>query len=266
VGLEPAQIDTVLSYLEGTTAGRAEMLAALEKLIGGSAIGREGLEELAQIDEALSAGGYERDRVIFDPTVVRGLGYYTGPVFEAVLTFDVEDEDGSSHQFGSVFGGGRYDDLVERFTKQKTPATGASIGVDRLLAALIALGKVELEPATAKVLVTRIDKRYTAEYQKLAGELRAAGINTELYVGTQNIGKQFKYASATGKTAVVIMGEDERQAGQVSIKDLRLGDELSREIGADRKAWLEQQPAQVTLARAEMVEKVREILARYTRT
>ena len=266
VGLEPAQIDIVLSYLEGTAAGRAEMLTTLEKLVGDSAIGREGLAELAQIDEALSAGGYERERVVFDPTVVRGLGYYTGPVFEAVLTFDVQDEDGATHQFGSVFGGGRYDDLVERFTGQKTPATGASIGVDRLLAALIALNKVELEPATAKVLVTRIDKRYTGEYQKLASELRAAGINTELYVGTQNIGKQFKYASATGKTAVVIMGEDELQAGQVSIKDLRLGDELSREVGADRKAWLEQQPAQVTLARGELVTKVREILARYGRS
>ena len=266
VGLESAQIEIVLQYLQGTAAGRAELLTAVEKLVGDSAIGREGLEELAQIDEALSAGGYDRDRVVFDPTVVRGLGYYTGPVFEAVLTFDVQDEDGATHQFGSVFGGGRYDDLVERFTKQKTPATGASIGVDRLLAALIALNKVELEPATAKVLVTRIDKRYTADYQRLASELRAAGINTELYVGTQNIGKQFKYASATGKTAVVIMGEDELQAGQVSIKDLRLGDELSREVGADRKAWLEQQPAQVTVPRAAMIDKVREILARYSRS
>ena len=138
------------------------------------------------------------------------------------------------------------------------------MGVDRLLAALIELGKIDADPATAKVLVTRLDKNLTAEYQKIAGELRSAGINTELYVGNQGIGKQFKYASASGKTVCIVMGEDEVGKGEVSIKDLRLGDELSEEIGPDRKKWLEEQPAQLSVPRSGISEAVREILARYS--
>jgi len=162
-----------------------------------------------------------------------------------------------------VFGGGRYDDLVERFTGEKLPATGASIGVDRSLAALKARGQVDVGATTAGVLVTRLDRNLTTEYQRMAYELRAAGINTELYVGTQGIGKQFKYASETGKTAVVVMGEDERREGNVSVKDLRLGEELSKGIGGDRRRWLEQQPAQVTVRRSSLVDTVREVLARH---
>ena len=180
-----------------------------------------------------------------------------------MLSFDVEDEGGGVKQFGSVFGGGRYDDLVERFTGQKIPATGASIGVDRLLAALRTLGKIEVNATTAPVLVTRLDKSLTAEYQKITTELRAAGINAELYVGTQGIGKQFKYASGSGKTVAVVMGSDEMEEGEVSIKDLRLGDELSKEIGADRKKWLEEQPAQFATPRSEMVASVKKVLTRY---
>ena len=264
VGLQAGQVDIVLGYLGAVAEGREAVLDQLSQLIGDSAVGREGIDELVQIHTALSGGGYDSDRVVFDPTVVRGLGYYTGPVFEAVLTFDVADDEGTLRQFGSVFGGGRYDDLVARFTNQKVPATGASIGVDRLLSALLALDKLRKGPATAKILVTRLDKQLTAEYQRIAVELRSADLNTELYVGTQNIGKQFKYASATGKTVVVIMGSDEFEQGQVSIKDLRLGEALSQEIGEDRKAWLEQQPAQVTVPRDQMIAAIRDILSRYS--
>lgn len=265
VGLEPEQIEVVARYLGIQTSSRASACNELEKLVGESAVGREGVDELRQIDEALSGAGYLEDRVVFDPTIARGLAYYTGPVFEAVLTFPVVDEHGVTRQFGSVFGGGRYDDLIERFTGQKMPATGASIGVDRLLAALRMLGKVEVEDTTAPVLVTRLDKKLTAEYQKLAVELRSAGIHTELYVGNQGIGKQFKYAGDSGKTVAIVMGSDEMEKGEVSIKDLRLGDELSKEVGPDRKKWLEEQPAQVSVARAGMVEAVQRVLARYSR-
>jgi len=264
VGLPAEQIDLIADYLSIAADTRASLCDALETLVASSDVGKEGIDELRQIDRALGDAGYAEDRVVFDPTVVRGLEYYTGPVFEGVLTFEVVDAKGITRQFGSVFGGGRYDNLVERFTGQPTPATGASIGVDRLLAALKTLGKTEAQPATAGVLVTRIDKDLIAEYQRLAIDLRSAGINTELYVGKQSIGKQFKYADDCGKTVAVVMGSDEMQAGQVSLKDLRLGRELSKEIGDDRKRWLEEQPAQVSIDRGELVEAVQKILARYT--
>ena len=223
----------------------------------------QGVAELREIDAFLQSAGYGVDRVVIDPTIVRGLAYYTGPVFEGVLTFPVTDEQGGTQQFGSVFGGGRYDGLVERFTGQKMPATGASIGVDRLLSALRALGKVDTTLTTAPVLVTRLDKNLTGEYQRLATELRSGGLNAELYVGTQGIGKQFKYASDTGKIVAVVMGEDELKKNEVSLKDLRLGVELSGEIGADRKRWLAEQPAQFSVPRGEVVEAVRRVVARY---
>lgn len=263
VGLEPEQIALVMRYLELPHERRDALLTALEAFVGSTASGREGVDELTEIHAFLVAAGLAEDRVTFDPTVVRGLEYYTGPVFEGALTFEIADEEGQVRPFGSVFGGGRYDGLVERFVGQRIPATGASIGVDRLLAALLALGKVKGRTATASVLVTRLDKTLTAEYQRMAQELRSAEINAELYVGTQGIGKQFRYASQTGKIAVVAVGSDEVARGEVSIKDLRLGDELSRELGADRRQWLENQPAQIAVPRAELVKAIRDILGRY---
>ncbi len=262
-GLTAEQIDVVVRYLDVKGDSRRAVCDRLDALVTESEVGREGVEELRLIDEALTGAGFDEHRVVIDPTVVRGLAYYTGPVFEAVLTFDIVDERGVKRQFGSVFGGGRYDDLVERFTGQKIPATGASIGVDRLLAALRTLGKIDVGATATSVLVTRLDKNLTAEYQKIAAELRAAGINTELYVGKQGIGKQFKYASDSGKTVCVIMGADEMAKGEVSIKDLRLGRELSKDVGPDRKKWLEEQPAQFSAPRAELVEFVETVLARY---
>ncbi|MCC7290649.1 MAG: histidine--tRNA ligase [Phycisphaerales bacterium] len=262
-GLPPEQIRIVLDYLGIRATFRAALIGDLAPLVEASEVGRQGLDELRQIDAALSAGGFDEDRVVFDSTVVRGLEYYTGPVFEGALTFEIKDEDGQPRQFGSVFGGGRYDDLVKRFLGREIPATGASIGVDRLLSALQYLRKIESSASVAPVLVTRLDKSLTGEYQKLVAELRAAGINAELYVGTQNIGKQFQYASRTGKIACIVMGSDELARGEVSIKDLRLGDELSKEVGEDRKKWLEQQPAQASAPRGQMIEAVRGVLGRY---
>lgn len=266
VGLDHKQVDVVMEYLTLAADARAGVCDALERIVGDSKIGREGVDELREIDHALKHAAYDTDRVVIDPTVVRGLAYYTGPVFEGVLTFDAVDDAGVARHFGSVFGGGRYDNLVERFTGQKTPATGASIGIDRLLSAMTALGQLPRDIATAKVLVTRLDKHRTAEYQRIAAELRSAGIHTELYVGHQGIGKQFKYASDSGKTVAIVMGENEAADGTVSIKDLKLGDELSKEVGADRKTWLEQQPAQFEAPRTDVVQAVRGVLARYAAT
>ncbi len=266
VGLTADQIGPVVNYLSLEPGRGNRVIGELERLVGDSKVGREGVAELGEIDSALADGGFGEDVVVIDPTVVRGLAYYTGPVFEATLTFDVIDKGGVKRQFGSVFGGGRYDDLVERFTGQKMPATGASIGVDRLLAALRLLGRAEVDTATGRVLVTRLDADLTAHYQKIAVELRAAGISAELYVGTQGIGKQFKYASDTGKAVCVVMGSDELARGEVSIKDLRLGEELSKDIGPDRKKWLEEQPAQFSWPRGELVTAVEKVLARYSGT
>ena len=261
--LSPGQIDVVTKYLMAEGATRAKLCDALEKLVGESEVGRAGVDELRQIDAALASAGYDEDRALIDPTVVRGLGYYTGPVYEGVLTFAVVDQDGVAREFGSVFGGGRYDDLVERFTGHKVPATGASIGVDRLLAALKTLGKVDTPATTAAVLVTRLDKNLTGEYQRMVAELRGSDLNAELYVGNQSIKKQFKYASDTNKIVAIVAGSDEMGAGEVSIKDLRLGVELSKEVGADRKRWLESQPAQFKTKRENLVACVKEVLARY---
>ena len=271
VGLDAAQIKIVMEYLAVKGDARMAVCDGLERVVGDSQVGREGVDELRQIDEALTGAGYSLDRVVIDPTVVRGLAYYTGPVFEGVLcgtAFQAVSPSGKMpepqpRRFGSVFGGGRYDDLVSRFTGQQVLATGASMGVDRLLAALRMLGKVDTASATAAVLVTRLDKNLTTEYQRIAAELRTCGINAELYTGKQNIGKQFKYASDSGKTVCVVMGSDEMQKGEVSIKDLRLGQELSKELGPDRKKWLEEQPAQFTAPRKGLVEAVRKVLDRY---
>jgi histidyl-tRNA synthetase len=261
VELNAAQVDLVVEYLSIHADTRSRVCDRMEALLDGTSTGKEGIAELREIDAALRDAGYAEDRVVVDPTVVRGLAYYTGPVFEGVLTFDVLDEEGVPRQFGSVFGGGRYDDLVSRC--QVLPATGASIGVDRLLAALRALGRTHTPAATAPVLVTRLDKALTGEYQRMVAELRSAGVNAELYVGTQGIGKQFKYAAATGKTVAVVMGSDEASKAEVSIKDLLLGAELSKDLGADRKKWLEEQPAQFTAPRALLVDAVRKVLDRY---
>ncbi len=263
-GLSPEQVEPLIAFLEAPSDDRAGYLAAVEELVSGTKAGAEGLAEMRELDAILTERGFGADRITFSASIVRGLAYYTGPVVEVVLTFEVEDE-GSRHAFGSVAGGGRYDDLVARFTGQKVPATGASIGVDRLLAALKALGKVDAREGRCPVLVTTMDKRLRSKYQEWATRLRDAGIPTELYVGTGRVDKQFKYADRRGFTAAIVGGEDEVGQGQVSIKDLRQGEELSKaaDLAADRKAWLEQLPGQFTCADDELVDKVREVLDRY---
>jgi histidyl-tRNA synthetase len=259
-GLESSAIDRLLAFLEAPKGDRQGYLQVVGDLVGDSSIGQEGLKEMRDLDAILSERGVEADRVVFDTSIVRGLAYYTGPVVEVALTFG---EGGK--QFGSVAGGGRYDGLVGRFMGQPVPATGASIGVDRLLTALDTLGKIEARAGVCPVLVTTMDKRYRADYQAMAAELRGAGISCELYVGGGGVGKQFKYADRRGFSAVVVAGEDELGRGQVSIKDLRLGQELSSgaEFQEDRRAWLEALPGQIEVPRTELVAKVREVLARY---
>ncbi|MDB6180602.1 histidine--tRNA ligase [Paracoccus fistulariae] len=257
IGLDEAQAAPVLAFLTSKGADNAATLANLRAAVGGSAIGGDGVSELAQIAEMLAAMQVGADRVVIDPSIVRGLGYYTGPVFEAELTFDILDEKGRKRQFGSVAGGGRYDGLVERFTGQKVPATGISIGVDRLLAALRAKGLAGQE-TQGPVVVTVMDRDRMADYQAMAADLRAAGIRAEVYLGNpKNFGNQLKYADKRGAPVAIIQGGDEAERGVVQVKDLILGAKIAAE--ASHEEW-KAQPAQTEVARADLVAEVRRIL------
>ena len=257
VGLSDSQIAPVMAFLTSKAATAEATLANLRNAIGASNIGAEGVAELETIAELVSAGGYGADRIDIDPSVVRGLGYYTGPVFEAELTFEILDEKGRKRQFGSVAGGGRYDDLVKRFTGQAVPATGISIGVDRLLAALREKGRIDATPV-GPVVVTVMDRDRMADYQAMVSELRSAGIRAEVYLGNpKNFGNQLKYADKRNAPIAVIEGGDEKEAGQVQIKDLILGAQIAQ--NATLEEW-KARPSQFTVARDQLVAKVREIL------
>jgi histidyl-tRNA synthetase len=245
--------------------------------VGGGAAGdapaqgvrNEGLEELAQIESFVRGAGYGADRIRIDPSVVRGLEYYTGPVFEAELTFEVKDDDGRPVRFGSVGGGGRYDGLVARFRAEPVPATGFSIGVSRLLAALRAIKSPIVAaaetPGPVVVLALDRDAASMANYQRLVARLRQAGIAAELYLGSAGMNAQLKYADRRRSRVAVIQGSNERNAPggpQVTIRDLNLGAELAKST-KDRADYLElRQRAQFPAPEAELVERVREVLAR----
>lgn len=257
VGLTPEQAGPVLAFLTSKGAENAQTLDNLRAAVGASATGAEGVEELRQISDMLAAMGVGADRAVIDPSIVRGLGYYTGPVFEAELTFEILDEKGRKRQFGSVAGGGRYDGLVERFTGQKMPATGVSIGVDRLLAALRAKGLMAAA-AQGPVVVTVMDRDRMADYQAMAAELRAAGLRAEVYLGNpKNFGNQLKYADKRQSPVAIIQGGDEAARGVVQVKDLVLGARIAAE--ATHEEW-KSQPAQTEVPRADLVAEVRRIM------
>ena len=257
VGLGEPEAKTVLSFLMAKGSTNADTIANLRKAIARSKIGNDGVDELEHIAELLVAQGYGPDRIVIDPSVVRGLGYYTGPVFEAELTFEILDEKGRKRQFGSVAGGGRYDDLVKRFTGQAVPATGVSIGVDRLLAALHAKGRMQAD-TRGPVVVTVMDRDRMTDYQAMATELRQAGIRAEVYLGNpKNFGNQLKYADKRNSPVAVIQGTDEAARGVIQLKDLFLGAKIAAE--ASHEEW-KSQPAQTEVPRADLVAEVRRLL------
>lgn len=259
VGLTDAAAEQVLLFLTSKADTNDKTLSNLKTAVGASKTGMEGVEELEAIASLLDAQGYGPDRIVIDPSVVRGLGYYTGPVYEAELTFEVLDEKGRPRQFGSVAGGGRYDDLVKRFTGQAVPATGVSIGVDRLLAALREKGRIG-GTAQGPVVVTVMDRDRMADYQKMATELRQAGIRAEVYLGNpKNFGNQLKYADKRESPVAIIQGSDEAERGVVQIKDLILGAQIAQE--ASLEEW-KSQPAQREVPVADLVKEVRAILDR----
>ncbi|MEO0566675.1 MAG: histidine--tRNA ligase [Pseudomonadota bacterium] len=257
VGLSDEQAAPVLAFLTSKASDVSQTFANLRCAVGQSEIGLEGVAELETIADLLSAQGYGPDRIEIDPSVVRGLGYYTGPVFEAELTFEILDEKGRKRQFGSVAGGGRYDDLVKRFTGQAVPATGVSIGVDRLLAALREKGRIG-STEQGPVVISVMDRDRMADYQAMVGELRGAGIRAEVYLGNpKNFGNQLKYADKRGSPVAVIEGDDEKTRGVVQIKDLILGAKIAE--NATLEEWKER-PSQYEVPRDQLVAKIKEIL------
>ena len=256
-GLADDQAAVILGFMAAKRDTGAATVARLRGLVGASAIGLEGVAELETIAALLDAQGYGADRIVIDPSVVRGLGYYTGPVFEAELTFEILDEKGRKRQFGSVAGGGRYDDLVKRFTGQAVPATGVSIGVDRLLAALRAKGRSSGDTA-GPVVVTVMDRDRLADYMAMVGELRSAGIRAEMYLGNpKNFGNQLKYADNRQSPIAIIQGGNEHEAGVVILKDLILGAKIAE--NATLEEWKDR-PAQIEVPRADLVAAVQRML------
>ena len=254
-GLEPDDIALVV--------GAIEQGAEIDARLRDSKIGQEGRDELDAISKLVTASGYGSDRIIIDPSVVRGLEYYTGPVYEVELLLETKDEKGRPVRFGSVGGGGRYDGLVSRFRGEPVPATGFSIGVSRLQAALTMLGKLDTKPTFGPVVVTVFGGEI-ADYQKMVAALRDANIRAELYLGNpkHSIGQQMKYADRRNAPCAIVQGSDERANGKIQIKDLILGAGLT-EI-KDREEYLKKQAeAQYEVDQGKLVDAVREVLARH---
>ena len=233
---------------------------------GSTDVARAGIDELRQIAELAASSGYDRDRIRIDPSVVRGLEYYTGPVYEVELLLETKDEKGRPVRFGSVGGGGRYDGLVSRFRGEVVPATGFSIGVSRLQAALTMIGKLDTRPETGPVVVVVMDRNAIVQYQTFVARLRTAGIRAELYLGNpkNNLGVQLKYADRRNSPCAVIQGGDEKARGEVQIKDLIVGAQIAAAGGESRDDYLQKQAeAQLVVKEGELVKAVRDVLARH---
>jgi histidyl-tRNA synthetase len=266
--LTDSQIGHVMYMFAPASAGsshlpaNAAIIQAARNRFPGNPIYQEGLDELQQIADLVFHEGYDESRILIDPSVVRGLEYYTGPVYEVELTFETKDESGRPVRFGSVGGGGRYDGLVARFRGEPVPATGFSIGVSRLQAALTHLGALDAKPEPGPVVVLVMDRAAIRDYQRLVGRLRAANIRAELYLGGGKMGAQMKYADRRGAPCVVIQGSDEKARGEVQIKDLIEGAKAATAI-ASHQEWRESRPAQFAVAEEKLVEAVREVIDRH---
>jgi histidyl-tRNA synthetase len=255
-GLAANQIDTLLEFTTARSVTRAETVRKLANSAGMTRAGMDGVRDLGEIDAILNALGIGDDAVAFDPGIVRGLEYYTGPVFEAELLREFHDADGNPVRFGSVGGGGRYDGLVARFRGEPVPATGFSVGVSRLA---VAMAASEEQATGGPVLILVLDKDKVADYFAMADELRKASIRAEPYLGAAGMRAQMKYADRRGSPAVVIVGENERQKGIVTIKDLAAGAEAAKGM-TDNEAWRSERPGQFEAPRAELVARIKRIV------
>jgi histidyl-tRNA synthetase len=271
-GLDDKGISRVINFTgykehplgsKSEAGSNAVTIANFGTVVEGNALGLEGVAELTTIKDLVTAAGYDESRIVIDPSVVRGLEYYTGPVYEVELLLNTNDEKGRPVRFGSVGGGGRYDGLVSRFRGEPVPATGFSIGVSRLQAALSMLGKLDTKPEFGPVVVTVFDRDRVADYQKMVAALRNAGLRAELYLGNpKNMGNQLKYADRRNSPCVIIQGSDEKARGEIQIKDLIEGAKAAAAIASNQE-WREARAAQFSCREEEIVARVREVLARH---
>lgn len=262
LGLSPSLIKGVTDFFKkfGKAKKRNNILDRLDKMANSNAIFMEGVEELRKIDSVLFTMGYKENRVLFDPTLVRGMSYYTGPVFEVESKQSYIDERGNEKRVGSICGGGRYDDLVEKLLGIKVPATGLSIGVDRI-AELLQLTKQAVQKVTGPVLVIVFDPNLMAEYQKIAAQLRKAKIDTEVYYGSQRgLNKQLAYADKKNCPIAILLGGDELAKGVITVRDLKMGKEIAGEF-TDKTEW--QKTSQFEVKREDFVKKVKEVLKKH---
>lgn len=259
--LNDRQIDTVMGFMGATGETNQATCDALSTLIGTSEAGEKGIAALSAMADQLTELGMGDDQVKIDLSVIRGLEYYTGPVFEAELLGTLTDAKGNPVQIGSVASGGRYDDLIKRFKGIEVPAVGISVGVSRLLAAL-ALGAGQAKPASGPVVILALDQGSMGAYQTMARQLRDNGVRAEVYLGGSGMRAQMKYADKRAAPIAIIEGEDEKQRGEVTIKDLVLGAQLSTQID-DNTEWREGQPAQFSVPKSDMIEAVKSVLARH---
>lgn len=252
LGLDDSQVRRIEEFLAIQHPKRTDVLDHVSRTFANVEGATQELDVLRRMSDTLGSLGYDDDRIAVDLSIARGLAYYTGTVFEAVLL--------DAPQFGSVFGGGRYDDLVLRFLGERVPAVGASVGIDRLLAALIELKRVQLRPSIAEVLVTTMDAGLRDEYVQMAFELRRAGIRTELYLGSKGFGKQLQYADRQRIPVVVVVGSNEKSKGIVVLKEMDEGRKASTQA-ASRADWLRTRPGQLEVPRVGLVAATKELLA-----
>ncbi len=258
--LSEMQAQLVVEFLKSKDLSNEKTFENIKYLVKNSAFGLEGLSELENILNICNASENNSKNIIFDPTVVRGLGYYTGPVIEAELIKQFVNEKGKAINVGSVAGGGRYDNLVKRFLGQDVPATGVSIGVDRLLFAL-SLNKSNSIIEKGPILVTVIDRNTIITCQNMVDELRSAGIRAELYHGnSKKLGKQLGYADSRNSFLAIIYGEDEQKNNTVQVKDLNLGNVLSKELKSNDE-W-KKNPSQITIKRDDLVKEVKSLISK----
>lgn len=269
LGLSGDQVSRIDAFLEvcgadsrpvatsarGASASREAALARLGELFRSVDGAAAELASFAAFSRQLTALGYGDDRVEFDFSIARGLAYYTGAVFETELR--------DLPEFGSVCSGGRYDDLVARFLGEKVPAVGTSVGVDRMLVALLELGRAPLRKATAQVLVTTLDDSLTDDYLAMTYELRRAGIRTEMYHGMfKRFGKQVQYGDRYEIPILVVCGSNEKERGVVQLKDMAIGRQLAEQKALANKAeWRAARPGQFDVPRDQLVPAVRKLLA-----
>ena len=262
-GLEKSKINQIISFLEigidSKKLSRNECLNKLSNQFESNSIFTEALEELNQITKIINAAGYDENKIIIDPSVVRGLGYYTGPVYEADLTFDMETDKGIE-KFGSVGGGGRYDDLVARLKGVSVPSTGISVGVSRLSSALKYLNKTKNNENGLSVVVLVMDKDKRSEYYQIASNLRKEGIVSECYSGDGGMKAQLKYADKRNARLAIIIGEDEAASNSATIKDLIAGKKVSNKI-SDNQEWRSGKDTQKTVPIDDLISNVKSILS-----